>query len=240
MVILLISSNVVAKTYDMLFWYPGGAGSTLDAQPVMELFSEYMSAKVAPDKLNATYVTSEEKGWKFIKKHKPVIAIISFPMWIKSENKLKDAKTMLSCIPLPAGKPIEKYMLVRTSEEPSEILSSFPMSAKFSEMTFPNLSKTAKYRATTTILATVKRIAEGHAFWAVLTPDEAYSIMRMKSDWVKKLKTKESKPVPTAQVINLTNNPIIKKIQDIFKAIDKDTSAKEILEELRLKGFKSN
>ena len=236
---ILLAKPAFAKTYEIMFWYPGGPGTTEEAAPYLDAFAGYISEQMKGTSFKAIYINNEKLGWKYIKDNKPAFAIISYPMWIKGRTKLKGTP-FLQCLPTPNGKSTEKYMLISNAFTPHDIYSSFPMTDIFAEMAFQNLPKTIPYKTTKRVLSILRKMARKERVWAMLTPDEGRSIKAMNSDWVDMLKIVESNPVQTAPVVALDKNiSFITDLKKILKAMGKSRKqgVKDILTELRLKGF---
>ncbi len=105
---IFLGNNAFCKTYEFMFFYPGGAGSKVEAQPFLDAFTTYLSNKIKPDSLTGTYINDEATGISFMAVSKPAIAIISYPMWLKLKNKFPNAIEWFSTLPLPDGKNTEK------------------------------------------------------------------------------------------------------------------------------------
>jgi len=242
--LFLISTPAFARTVNMIFWYPGEAGSTSEAQPIIDLFFESVNQKISPDKMQGRYFNTVNEGIEYIKKRKPVAGIISYAAWVQNSDKLKGATVILSTLPLPGGKDTEQYTLVGSGSTKAAhlpIISSEPLSISFVRTNlFPSIAPNANISRNPQLLYNLKRIASGELkSQAILTPTEAATLKRLSSPWAKKLKfLAESKPVSSARVVLF--DPKWKKSAEFKKAIlsmDKDDDGQLILEELRLKGF---
>lgn len=234
-----------ARTVNMLFWYPGEAGSTEEAAPVIDIFFEKINADISPDKIQGKYFNTVDGGLNYIRGEKPIIAIISYPAWIQNANDMKNASVILSTLPLPGDKDTERYALVGHSSAKNNdlpIISSEPLSTAFVRAyLFPNIPENTKVSQNPQILFNLKKIASGELkSLAILTPTEATTLKKLGAPWTKSLKTMaESKEVPTARVVLF--DPAWKGIGKFKKSLvsmNDDEEGREILNELRLKGFK--
>lgn len=244
MLSVVLMSSAEARMIKMLFWYPGEAGSTEEAAPLLDEFFAYLNTKIAPDTVSGKYHNTSEGGASYITKEKPQVAIISYAAWKQHASLLKESSMLLSILPLPHGQKTETYALVGKDDAlppGASLFSSEPMSIAFvrNEL-FPDCPPTASVRQTPQLLAKLKGIGDGslNAF-AILTPMETDALSRMSAAWAKNLKTiARSRPIPTARVVLL--DPQWER-SAVFKTalIDSgtDPKAKEILEEMRLKGF---
>ncbi len=233
-----------AGNASMVFWYPGEAGSTEEAQPVLDEFLEYVSMKMGNLTIDGRYYNTVDGGLKYISQNKPIVGIVSFAAFSQNREKMGQAQVLLATLPLPKGAATERYAIVGTSKElkpGTKIISSEPMELAYvRENLFPKLPADAVVTPTAQIFAGLKKIAakEMDAV-AILTPIEAETLAKLSAGWAKSLVTIESSEiVPTARV--LLFDPSWKdadKLRQVLIAAGSDPDAKELLLELRLKGF---
>lgn len=232
-----------ARPVKMLFWYPGEAGSTEEAQPILDEFFAYLNTRMLPDEVSGRYENSVEGGLAAIRKERPALAIISYAAWTQHQGELGKAAVLLSTLPAPAGQKTERYVLVGRSETVPPtvaVLSSEPLNIAFvrAEL-FPDLPPTVQLISTAQMLSKLKEIGEGTSkSFAILTPSEARALAGLSSSWTHGVKqVAQSKPVPTARVVLFDPTYDAKKIKAILLGAGSDPKARPILEELRLKGF---
>lgn len=242
--LILHAGEASARQVRMLIWYPGEAGSTAEAEPVLEEFFGYLSAKIAPDSVTGKYFNSVAEGLAYLKRERPAVAIVSYAAWAQNRSALAASKPFLSTLPLPHGSAAERYSLVSrvTQLAPgTPILSSEPLGPGFARgELFPDLPADAKISGTPQMIAKLKEIGEGRlSAAAILTPSEAAALARLTAPWAQAIKViGESRPVPTARVILLDENwPGALKLKEALLAGGGDPAAREILDEMRLKGF---
>lgn len=243
-VAMLVSKVALSAGETIVFWYPGEAGTTEEAQPVLDTFLGYVSGKVKTVELGGRYFNTTEAGLAFINKQKPSIGIISYSAWEANKARFPSAKVWLATNPLPHGQKQENYMLAGKGPVPNAnvtVFSSEPLDNEFikNQLGFTQL-KDFKPQPTTQILFKLKSIAEGIASGiAILSPTEGATFQKMSAPWTKSLQIiAKSKPVPTARVVIF--NPPLKdeaNLKNIFLNLRNDPEAKEILEDLRLVGF---
>ncbi|MFH1830935.1 MAG: hypothetical protein ABH871_09205 [Pseudomonadota bacterium] len=235
-----------AKTSDIriVFWYPGEAGSTEEAQPVLDAFLDYLSQSMTSTSFTGHYYNTVEGGLDYIMKKKPKVGIVSFAAWMQNRTKLGNAKVMLATLPLPKGGKTERYglMCTSTSQAPESIIfTSEPLELNYVKQNlFPDISVNATLEQTDQIFAKIKKIADGSIkASAILTPMETATLEKLDSPWTKSLKIiARSKPVPTARVVLFDDGWTgSEKLAEILLTASKDPKALEILEEMRLKGF---
>jgi hypothetical protein len=239
-----LAAHARADEVKMVFWYPGEAGSTEEAQPVMDAFSEYVNDELKPDMLTARYFNTVKGGLDYIAGQKPKVGIISYAAWAQNRAKLRGADVVLATRPLPKGREVQRYALVgkgKSVPENAKVYSSEPFTPDFVRGDlFPNLPGGATLAQTDRIFVKLKEIAAGEeGTIAILTPIEASTFKKLKSDWAKQIKfIEESKPVPTARVVIFDEAWKGKeKLSEILLTADKDPKAAGILEEMRLVGF---
>lgn len=224
----------------MLFWYPGGAGSTEEAKPVLDLFCEELNSNISNLDMKCIYVNSNEGGLTLIKKNKPEIAIISHLAWIKHSSKLSNSRVILATNPIPQGVSTETFTLVGKDPKQAEVIyTTEPYGEDYiKKFMFPSLTKPFKNIATGQLLMTLKKISSGEInALAILSPLEAKTLESIQQEWKKNLNTiSKSNPVPSARVVILKEGwRFEKQFFDLLLGM-KDKS-KELLEELHLKGF---
>jgi len=244
--LLALHAEALAEDARMVIWYPGEAGSTAEAQPVLDAFFGYLSKDMAPEKVTGQYFNSVKGGLDYISHKKPKAGIISYAAWMQNRAKMGGAEVILSTLPLPGGRKTERYALVGGDDKlapDAKIYSSEPLSQGFiRQHLFANIPASAKLAQTDRMFVKLKALSSGsEKAYAILTPLEASTLKRIKSDWSKSLKVIErSKPVPTARVVVFDPGWEGKgKFSEALLGAGKDPEAEEILEELRLKGFGS-
>jgi hypothetical protein len=240
----LASTVAHARQVTMLFWYPGEAGTTAEAQPVLDAFFEYLNTKIAPDRIAGKYFNSLNSGVAFLSKSKPTLGIVSFAAFEQNKAKMGTATELLATLPLPGGQTTERYLLVGRGANltaDQKVLSSEPLSNAFVKARlFPQIPDGVKLEQHAQLLMALRKIGEGSLdAVAILTPSEATSLARLSAPWANALQTiATSPPVPTARV--LLFDPSWKesaKLREVLLSMGKDPTAQALLEEMRLKGF---
>lgn len=233
-----------AREIKILFWYPGQAGSTEEAQPVLDLFCRYVAARLGPYRVTGTYFNTISGGRNFLKRGLPTIAIISTPMWTVYRSQVAGAVEWLATAPLPHGETTERYQLIGTTKTISagmHLFTSVPFPEFIHRELFPNLPRDVQIEETHQLLAKLRAMGEGQeSAIALLTPLEASTLAGLSNAWAKQLVTiATSPPIPTPRVIlfdaHFFDAPKLKKIL-LGMATDKE--AQDILAELQLKEFR--
>lgn len=241
--ILMLSTSAIAKSYKMVFWYPGEAGSAADAQPLLDEFFEYIAAKDSTLKITGKYFNKTEDGLKYIKSANPDFGIVSFISL--SQSDLANAKKIASTLPLPTGTTKEQFYLVGGKDETKTtqktIISSLPIKVAFYRKNMaPDCGCGVKITEDKNLFSSLKKIATGELkVVALLTPMEKYTLDNIKVAWTKNLKVlKETEKISSAPVVSFGDKgDASAKFVKVLKEMSKDPEGKEILESLRLKGF---
>ncbi len=231
---------------EMLFLYPGEAGSTMEAQPILDLFEEYLDDRISPYDVEMVYYNDLEKGLAYLKEEMPQLGIVSYAAWTQHRIRMGDAIPWLATLPLPDGQQFIRYALVGRAGSVAgchQIISSEPMTADFvrSEL-FTDLPAKANVSQSNQVLHRLRQMGEGKGKpgeCAILTPTEAATLARLSAPWAKALSViAQSQYVPSARVVIF--DPVWKGYDNLKKALlqmSKDSEAKTLLQELRLKGF---
>jgi len=246
LLVLLAASQAAARSASIVFWYPGEAGSTEDAQPIIDEFFSYLSKKLGDVTIHGRYYNSVNGGLQYIARRRPAVGIVSYAALTQYRDKLGGPSVIMATLPLPGGKATERYALVgrvKKLKPGAVLLSSEPLKKSFvKQHLFSELPGDAIITPTEQIFSGLKRIAAGELdAYAILTPIEAATLAKLKSPWAKELVVIErSESVPTARV--LLFDPAwsdTQKLKRILADAGRDPEAKEILLELRLKGFEN-
>lgn len=234
-----------AETYKMIFWYPGEAGSTELAQPTIDAFFAYINKRVAPDKIEGSYINTQNEGLRFIKDKKAKLGIISFAAIQINKDKLPRLETILKTRPLPSGKAEEEYVIVGNGPAPKDwdavpLYSKQPLTGDFVKRYMLPETVAPKITVVTNIIPTLKDVSMGAKKGGViLQPIEYFSLGNIDQPWAKSLKVwKKTSPLPSAPVVvfGASSDGIMKIKGEMLKMAD-DAEGKEILNSLRLAGF---
>ncbi len=242
--LMTLAPRIHAAPAKMIFWYPGEAGSTEEAQPVLNEFFDFLKAKDPKLALTGAYFNTIEDGRAYLAKDKPALGIVSFATWTTRASDMSGAKAILATLPLPHGTAAETYALVGTeplADNGRTLYMSEPLERAFiASKLFPSLPASLKLEPTKSLLKKLKDMSEGIVTgYALLTPIEANTLASISAAWAQKLKVRAtSTPVPTARVVLFT--PAYANVDALTAALiamKNDPKGKEILESLRLTGF---
>lgn len=240
------SAHAEKNIAEMLFLYPGEAGSTAEAQPILDLFEEYLDDRIAPYDVEMVYYNDLEKGLAYLKEQMPQLGIVSYAAWTQHRIRMGDAIPWLATVPLPGGQQFVRYALVGRASSIAgcqTIFASEPMTADFvrSEL-FADLPANASVVQSGQVLHRLRRMGEGTGKageCAILTPTEAATLGHLSAPWAKALSViAQSQYIPSARVVIF--DPVWRGYDNLKKALlrmSKDSEAKALLQELRLKGF---
>ena len=252
LLVSLTAQRAKASTFDMIFWYPGEAGSSAEAGPLLDELFSYINKSLKGNKIAGNYINNTASGLVYIKNKKPNFGIVSWTALEDNRSTLTQYSIMMQTLPLPEGKATDQYTLIGISDSedanwspPDRIIvnTSIPLSlALLKSKLAPILKDNVTVKTTKTMLMTLKKIASGETKneVALLTPMEKYTLDNLKGEWTTKLKTLyRSAPVPTAQLVYFGEKPqIADQLSTILKDMNQNPEGKEILETLRLEGFK--
>lgn len=245
----ITSYRAYALSYKMLFWYPGEAGSSADAEPILDDFFKYINKQIAPDVLEGKYFPTDDAGRAYIGSNRPAIGIISLTSYIKESARGTPMTIIAQTRPLPGGATTQKYYLVSGASHkdkgtlPQKIYSSEPLAASFvKNVLFSSIKiEPSMLSESQNTLGKLKSIADGEDIAAILTDIEYQTLKRMKAPWTSQVVLiSESSPVPSAPVVAFgkgEGDPFISKIKDVLIKMGGNTETKPILESLRLAGF---
>ncbi len=243
--------NAFAANYQMIFWYPGEAGTTEEAQGPLDALFNYVNSKVAPDKLSGKYFNTVEGGAAFIKQSKPKFGIISFAAYQMNSASLGQNAVLMQTLPLPDGKPSERYVIVGKSAAPKDwagitLYSKQPLTSEFVEkfilppLPYP-LPPGERVKTVQNILPALKDVAAGtKPGGVILQPIEHFTLKGLQQPWVKELSIWHiSNEMPSAPLVIFgADDPFTQKFKAALLNMANDPQGKQILETLRLKGFK--
>jgi len=243
-VLMTLSPRVHAAPAKMIFWYPGEAGSTEEAQPVLNELFDFLKSKDPKFAFTGAYFNTIEGGRTYLANNKPALGIVSFATWATRTSDFTGAKVVLATLPLPFGAATERYALVGTeplADNGRALYMSEPLERTFiASKLFPSLPASLKLETTRSLFKKLKDMAEGIVQgYALLTPIEANTLASISAEWGQKLKVRAtSTPVPTARVVLFTPNYAnVDALTAALIAMKNDPKGKEILESLRLVGF---
>lgn len=224
----------------MIFWYPGEAGSTADAQASIDLFFDYINKHIAPDRMTGKYFNTVSEGLEFIRSAKPAFGIISFAAYTINTSRLADARPLLYTLPLPEGKQTEIYTIVGRGGRTGVLYTKQPLTKDFVSRyilndTMPDL----KINVVQNIFPVLKDISAGTITGgAILQPMEYHTLRNIDQPWARELKVwATSQPVPSAPFVVFGEQKLAPKIKDILIRMTTDPVATDILQTLRFKGF---
>lgn len=243
-VLSLFSSNLFAGSEKMIFWYPGEAGKSSDAAPLLEEFFSYLGMHI-----EGTYFNKTKEGLDFINNEKPKFGIVSWIALQENKDKMPEYNIIADTLPLPDGTPVEQFVIVGRKHsgewvpaEKLKILSSLPINFSFfKQYMFPSIKDSSEIEQTDKMFFELKIIAAEGNKVALLTPMEAFSLKSISSEWAKNLSVlAHCQNVPSAKLIyfgSKTDQADILLSKLLKMPLEKN--GQEILESLRLKGFRS-
>lgn len=246
---LLILSPTLASAapLKLLFFYPGGQGSSEAAQPLLDSFTDSLQKSGAPE-MKAIYLPDKAAGLAYIQQEKPAAALLSLDLF-EEQGKAWGATPIARSLQLPSGDGTETFYLVgkKGSALPTSgklsLYSPRPFSPGYvAKRLFPTLSGvTFEVLPTRNVLGDLRKIAAGEKTGFLLLDPYEHRAMNLKAAWVAELAdlaTSAKLPSSPLVVFAGTLSPEQQAaFQTALLKIGKDPAAQATLQELRLKGF---
>lgn len=238
-----------ARSFRILFWYPGAEGSPEQAMPLLETWTQYISnQKSFQHKLKPAYQTeSVQDGFDSLKKIKPTVGIISLEAYLATRSHIS-ADLLAQTKSEPTGDGSQRYHLFKGKDvgSPTMIELSEPLGKDFVEkILFGGTALSGQHpplHYADQILLILKRIGRGELkAAALLNAYEAAVLKRTSLPWTKNLVKIAMSPVlpsPPVVVFNDWKHDFpIQAFKEILFSMEKDPEGLEILQELRIRGF---
>lgn len=239
---LCITQPLSAKERRFLIWFPGGSGSTEEAQPLMDLLATYLSSH-SSSKWIATYISTEPEGLAFISKHKPEIGIVSRLMALQHPTLIQQR---LTTIPKSTGKPLDDYMIisgpVKESIDNPTLLTAEPFNrasfdAFFASTPLLAAAKRWPIAPTATLLSSIRQSGEGSGHMILITANEWQTLQTLAAPWAKGLTIIAKTTVPASPLVEFGSVTDWDNLEPIFLNMKQDSEGQSLLTELRLSGF---
>lgn len=234
-----------AKTsHRFLFWYPGEAGTTAQAQPLLDEFAAYLAEKIPETRWEPRYFATIAEGKRYVKQKRPVFGIVSHLMYAQFGETLGMQRVLLTK-PLPHGQSHESWYLVdgpcaAGAKRSGTTYASEPIPLRTAQTAFPNAELTA-LSPTENLLGKLKQIGAGSCERAILNEREWYTISRLRIAWragLQETKSHNAHPSPSVVQFRKVDAEIAGILVAVLRGMSADPEGKEILQELRLAGFR--
>ncbi|MBI2343414.1 MAG: hypothetical protein HYV02_03625 [Deltaproteobacteria bacterium] len=230
--------------YDFVLWYPGEAGSTAEAQPLMDLVGEYLAAKIPQTQWRVLYFAELDPGKNYIHGRRPPFGIVSTVAYWRFQQALQMTH-LLATRPLPHGTTRERWARITgpcegPGAETRKTFVTEPLTPAFHAKAFPHATP-GNIVTTTNALKTVQDIAGEHCLAMVVNERLGETIGALGARWGKPLQIAMSQatfPTPSVVRFGTTVPPITEALTRTFLTMDRDPDGKRLLEELRLAGFR--
>lgn len=250
---MLISFPVqAATTLEMIFLYPGGQGSSEQAQPLLDQFAEVLKTS-SGGKLEAKvkYFSKIEEGETFLNAGKAAAGILAEDLFLEQGKKWQ-AKVLLRTQMLPSGDGKNQYVVLGpkntvlpTSGEIA-LISSRPLNASYiKEQLFPQWNTSVQVKASSNVVGTLRKVGMGQdQAFVLLDQFEFANVSRLKTAWVAGLKElARSQTVPSAPLVvfgERLDAATRNQLKSALLKMGQQPQGKEVLNLLRLKGFQEN
>ncbi len=222
-----------------IFWYPGEAGTTAQAQPLLDAFSAYLASKLPGTTWEARYFSSESEGARYIRANKPAFGIVSQLMFQRYRLGME---RLLATRPLPHGKTQERWHVVLgpCDEAPKSRMtySAEPFTRSDLEQMFSDLSF-GQITLTNNLLGMLKDIAHGSCHQAVVS-ERVWTTVQHAGAWTQSLTARPTaQPLPTPSVVKFPNadTNLAVQLTNVLRGMAKNADGQALLTEMRLAGF---
>jgi len=246
----LIPGSVWGESLDLVFYFPGGQGSQMEAQPILDSFSEGLE-KASGGKIKAKviYLRETQEGTRFIQNKKPAGGILALDVFYQKAQPWK-AQVIAQTLQLPSGDGKDQYYLLghKAQDLPTsgklKVLASRPLLDNFvNQKLFPEQKFEMEIEASPVLVSRLRKIGRGEEKgWVLLDNFEYTTISRLNSQWTKNIKPwASSQKVPSSPFVVFKDNlspEIEAALQKALVKLSKDPAYQETLQLLRIKGFK--
>lgn len=238
----IIPSIAQAATVRLIIWHPGEAGTTAQASPLMDLFGEYLAAKIPGTRWEVRYFPDVAGGRHFLRNSQPAFGIVSdvarahLPARTPTQN-------LLATRPLPHGRTTERRHLVQgpcaDAKAAAVVHATAPLPATDIQRDFA-LARAPQVKITANLLGTLKQIAGGACASAVVSEREWRTIARLTTPWRQGLRATPSAhahPTPRVVQFGAAGASHAAALQRALRGMAQDPDGRAILGELQLAGF---
>jgi len=222
---------------------PGFPGSTAEAQPAMDALAQAIasSAHLPEGSMAAVYDETAEGCLRRLPPKDVAVLLASLPFYLEHEQDLRLAPRLM-VVPQD-GKPLQKWMLVTGRDRPASLagytVHASVTSRRFVHAVAPSLPSDVNIVASTTLLSSLRRAANGEKL-AVLLNDAQFAAVG-KLPLAASLAAVESSPPLPFAVIAIVDERIDerrwKTLGAALTAMSGEPSAREVLEGVRTSGF---
>lgn len=230
-----------AATLRLIVWHPGEAGTTLLAQPLMDLLSEYLAAKIPGTTWEIRYFPDVAGGTRYLQQQ-PAFGIVSDVARAQVPRRMA-MRNLLATRVLPHGRTTEHRHLVRgpcaDATSTAVVHATAPLPAAAIQQDFA-LATTPQVQITPNLLGTLKQIAGGLCASAVVSEREWRTIAGLATAWRQGLRATPSAtahPTPRVVQFGATGTAHAAALQRTLRGMHSDSEGRAILSELQLKGF---
>lgn len=228
------------STHRFIFWHPGEAGTTAQAQPLMDLFAAYLAQKIPGTSWEAKYFSSESDGKQFIRSQRVAFGIVS-QLMVQRHGAALGMQQLLTTRPLPHGKHSERWVLVRGVCDTTSgiIYTTEPFSSFEVQRLLGQPLGDAHTKPTADLLGTLKIIATRGCDRALLS-ERVWNTIQRAGPWAKTLTAQlTSDPIPTPSVVQFpgADSAVATQLTTALRTMSSNLNGREILAGLRLAGF---
>jgi len=225
----------------LLVCAPGYPGSTAEAQPAMDGLARALSAS-AHLAISAVYQEKAEGCLKRLEQKDTAVVLAALPFYLEHE---KDRKLVARLMAVPQdGEALQRWTLVAGKEHPTTLAgftvqSTAGYSRRFVHAMAPSLPKDVQIVASSTVLSSLRKAANGEKVAVLLDGAESAAVSKL--PFAASLANVEaSPPVPVALIATVGKRIDAarwKTLQAAFLGLSKEASAAEALQGVRTSAF---
>lgn len=238
----LVPSLAHAATLRLIVWHPGEAGTTAQAQPLMDLWGDYLATHIPGTTWEIRYFPDVGGGRAWVNNQRPAFGIVNDVARAQVPPHMA-VRNLLATRPLPHGRTTEHRHWVRgpcaDTKAAAVVHATAPLPAAGIQRDFA-LAKAPQVHITPNLLGTLKQIAGGVCASAVVSEREWRTIARLTTPWRQALRaTPSTRAHPTPRVVQFgaTGAAHADGLQRALRGMNSDAEGRTILGELQLKGF---
>ncbi|WP_321402837.1 PhnD/SsuA/transferrin family substrate-binding protein [Maridesulfovibrio sp.] len=239
--VFVLSSSAFAGRFDFAILQPGQPGTTAEAQPVMDEFAGYLSAKLG-EKVQGVYYNDLNEALAYLKKDKPAWAICGLTFF-KSYSSEFSMTPVASTLPQGMRKDVWRLIVPANGPDSPEavqgkVYGSMLYTPQSREILFEG-KKDGDFsvEGTHKALRMLRKVNKGKVSGVVLDAVQ-YSVIK-DSDRYSGTKVIYASPeLPNSPVVWFGNtNDDAFRLQSVLLDMDKDPAAKDLLKLLQTSGF---
>lgn len=238
---IFFARESLAATNYFLIWHPGEAGTTEQAQPILDAFAQYLQNKLPNTTWSGKYFSTVKDGESFIKKSKPQFGIFSDLIFQQYRDRLNLKSIATTKTSLNDNTEESWYLLNGTCSIKGlkTIYATQPITQK---EIISNFASTPNMRIeqTNNILGKLRAVADGECAHVLISERTWRTLGQLHADWTKKLQaTVSAHKHSTPRVARLPNTNAQLEIELVkaLRDMNNNEQGNQILKALQITSF---